>query len=153
MTPSVEPEAGSPVGDRILETIRVIVVAGIPYGALVAGLGSRLAMLLLRLTSERRVIGIRSDDDFVIGKFTLAGTYKLIALGASVGMIGAAAYLLVAPRLIGSPWFRRLTVGLASGAVVGSMLVHSNGIDFTQLTPKWLAIGLFIALPAVFGPS
>jgi hypothetical protein len=133
------------------ETVRVIVVAGIPFGVIVAGLGSRLAMLLLRLTSPDRVIGVRSDDDFVIGRFTLAGTYNLCVLGAAFGVIGAAAYLLVAPRLIGPRWFRRVTVGLAAGAVVGSMLVHSEGIDFTQLKPKWFAIALFVALPTLFG--
>ncbi len=136
---------------RTVDTVRVIVVAGIPYGVVVAGVGSRLAMLLLRLTSPERVIGVKSDDDFVIGRFTLAGTYNLLLLGAGFGIIGAVAYLLVARRLIGPNWFRRVTVGLAAGAVVGSMLVHSNGIDFTQLKPTWLAIGLFVALPAVFG--
>ena len=54
-------------------------------------------------------------------------------------------------RVFGTHRFQRVTVGLASGAVVGSMLVHADGIDFTQLTPIWLAIGLFVALPAVFG--
>ena len=52
------------------------------------------------------------------------------------------------PRLIGPLWFRRLTVALACAAVVGSMLVHDDGIDFHLLTPQWLAIGLFVALPA-----
>jgi len=133
------------------ETVRVIVIAGIPYGVVVAGVGSRLAMLLLRVTSPDRVIGVQSDDDFTIGRFTIAGTYNLLLIGALVGIIGAAAYRLVAPRLIGPTWFRRLTVGLASGAVVGSMLVHADGIDFTQLKPTWLAIGLFVTLPALFG--
>ena len=136
---------------RIVETIRVIVVTGILYGVIVAGIGSRLAMLLLRVTSSDRVIGIQSDDDFTIGRFTLAGTYNLLLLGAMFGILGAGVYRLVAPRLIGPVWFRRITVGLASGAVVGSMLVHADGIDFTQLTPNWLAIGLFVALPAIFG--
>jgi hypothetical protein len=31
------------------------------------------------------------------------------------------------------------------------MLVHDDGIDFHALTPTWLAIGLFVALPALFG--
>ncbi len=31
------------------------------------------------------------------------------------------------------------------------MLLHADGIDFTVLKPTWLAIGLFIALPALFG--
>lgn len=134
-----------------IETLRVLVVAGIPYGAFVVGVGSRLAMLLLRVTSPHRVIGIRSDDDFVIGRFTLAGTYNLLVLGAAVGVIGTGAYLLVRSRLLGPGWFRHVTVGLASAAVVGSMLIHPNGVDFTQLQPTWLAIGLFVALPGLFG--
>jgi hypothetical protein len=74
-------------------------------------------------------------------------------LGASVGIIGAAAYQCVAPRLIGPAWFRRATVALAAGAVVGSMLIHSDGVDFRVLKPTWLAIGMFIALPALFGAA
>ena len=31
------------------------------------------------------------------------------------------------------------------------MLIHADGIDFRLLTPTWLAIGLFVALPALFG--
>lgn len=126
-------------------------VAGIPYGVMVAGVGSRLTMLLLRVTSPERVIGMQSDDDFTIGRFTIAGTYNLLLIGAIVGIVGAAAYRAVAPQLIGPNWFRHLTVGLASGAVVGSMLIHPDGVDFTELKPTWLAIVLFVALPALFG--
>jgi hypothetical protein len=31
------------------------------------------------------------------------------------------------------------------------MLVHADGIDFVVLQPTWLAVTLFVALPAVFG--
>ena len=134
----------------VVDEVMLLVLAGIPTGALVAGLGSRLAMLVLRLTSHPRVNGIQSDDDFTIGRFTLGGTYNLMVIGAAAGIIGAAAYQWVRPWLIGRRWFRYLTVGLASGAVVGSMLVHADGIDFRALTPTWLAIGLFIALPLLF---
>ncbi len=125
----------------VVDELLLLVLAGIPTGALVAGLGSRLAMLILRLTSHPRVNGIQSDDDFTIGRFTLGGTYNLMVIGAAAGIIGAAAYQWVRPWLIGPRWFRYLTVGLASGAVVGSMLVHADGIDFRALTPTWLAIG------------
>lgn len=134
----------------VVEFVRVTVVARVVAGVVLIGVGSRVAMLVLRLTSPDRVRGVVSDDGFTIGKVTLAGTYNLLALGAAVGIIGAGAYRLVAPRLIGPTWFRRFTTGAAAGAVVGSMLIHADGVDFTLLKPTWLAIGLFIALPAMF---
>jgi hypothetical protein len=133
------------------ERLRVIVLAGAVLGVVVGGVGGRLAMLLLRATSNDSVRGTISDDGFEIGRFTLGGTYSLLALGAAIGIIGSAAYGLVAPSLIGPRWFRHLTCALGAGAVVGSMLVHADGIDFTLLTPTWLAIALFIAVPAAFG--
>lgn len=136
---------------RLIEGMRVLIVGGIPFGVVVVGVGSRLAMFLLRVTSSDRVVGLTSDDGFTIGRVTLEGTYNLLMLGAAVGIIGAGAYLMVKPWLIGPTWFRRLTTGLASAAVVGSMLVHADGIDFTLLKPTWLAIGLFVALPGLFG--
>ncbi len=83
------------------EGLRVLVVAGIPVGVVIAGLVSRLAMLLLRLTSPGGVRGIQSDDDFTIGLFTLAGTYNLLVLGAAIGIIGVAAYQWGRPWLLG----------------------------------------------------
>lgn len=143
--------AAASVAAEVVERLRVLIVAGIPVGVLVVGVGSRLAMFLLRLTSPERVRGVTSDDGFTIGQVTLAGTYNLLALGAVVGIIGAGAYRAVAPWLIGRTWLRRLTTAAAAGAVVGSMLIHADGVDFTLLQPTWLAIGLFVALPAAFG--
>ena len=144
---------GTRLSVRVAEQLRVLTVAGIAVGVVVVGVGSRLAMLALRLTSPDSVIGVQSDDDFTIGTFTLSGSYNLLLLGAAVGIIGVAAYQCVEPRLIGPTWFRRLTVALASGAVVGSMLVHSDGVDFRLLQPTWFAIGLFVLLPALFGAA
>jgi hypothetical protein len=142
---------GNEVLGRIWETMRVLIVGGIPAGALIVGFGSRVAMFVLRITSPSTVDGVESDDGFIIGQVTLGGTYNLLQLGAAVGIIGAGAYLLVAPWLIGPMWFRRLTTGAAAAVVAGSMLVHADGIDFTLLQPTWLAIGLFVALPGLFG--
>ena len=136
---------------RFIEDMRVLIVGGIPAGVVLVGVGSRLAMLLLRVTSPDRVHGVTSDDGFTIGQVTIGGTYNLLMIGAVVGIIGAAAYLLVAPWLLGPRWFRCLTTGMAAAAVVGSVLVHADGIDFTLLQPTWLAIGLFVALPGLFG--
>ena len=140
-----------PIVRNVLDELVLLALAGISTGVIVAGVGSRLAMLTLRLTSHPRVIGVQSDDDFTIGRFTFFGTYNLLVLGAAFGVIGAALYQWVRPWLIGPRWFRYSTVGIACGAVVGSMLIHADGIDFRALTPTWLAIALFIALPFLFG--
>lgn len=133
------------------DLVRVVVLVGVPVGALAIGLGGRLAMLLLRLTSPSDVIGVTSDDGFEIGRFTLAGTYNLLNVGVAVGLIGALACVAVSPWLIGPAWFRAATVGLTAGALVGSMIIHADGVDFTLLHPRWLAVGLFLALPALVG--
>ncbi len=131
--------------------LRIVVMAGVPVGVVVGGLGSRLFMFALRLTSPDRVLGVQSDDDFTIGEFTLGGTYNLMLLGAFVGVLGAFVYLLVRPWLIGARWFRYGTIAAACGAVVGSMLLHADGIDFRLLEPAWFAMALFVTLPALFG--
>lgn len=129
--------------------MRVLLVTGLSVGIVGIGLGSRLAMFLLRLTSPNSVVGVESDDAFVIGRFTLAGTYNLVTIGAAVGFIGAIAYVAVAAWLVGPVWFRRLTVGVAGGAVGGAILVHSDGIDFHVLEPLSFAVALFVGLPAL----
>jgi hypothetical protein len=109
-------------------------------------------MLLLRVTSPETVRGVESDDGFVIGRVTLS-TFVLLALATGIGIIGAFAYRLVAPALIGPRWLHQLTVALGAGAVVGSVLVHPDGVDFTLLEPTWLAIAVFVAIPAGFGAT
>jgi len=136
---------------ELMELLRILVVAGVSVGVVAIGVGSRLAMLALRLTSPGEVDGRLSDDGFVIGRFTLAGSYNLVVLGAAAGVIGAAAYVAVSPWLIGARWFRRVTVAVTAAALVGSMLLHADGVDFTLLEPLWFAVALFITLPAVVG--
>ena len=90
-SPHAAPDGDVRLRSAVVEQVRILAVAGITVGVIVVGLGSRLAMFVLRLTSPDSVIGVQSDDDFTIGKFTLAGTYNLALLGTSVGIIGVAA--------------------------------------------------------------
>jgi len=131
--------------------IRATVLAGIWLGALIGGVGGRLAMLVLRLASPGSVRGLISDDGFLIGQVTLKGTYSLIGVGAMIGVIGAVTYRWVDHWLIGPGWFRQVTSALGAGAVVGSMLVHTDGVDFRVLQPRGLAVALFVLIPALFG--
>ena len=57
-----------------------IVLTGLGLGVVIGGIGGRLAMYLLaRLNPE--ATGVISDDGFVIGQFTLAGTLNLLVVG------------------------------------------------------------------------
>ena len=146
--PSSTVEHGAPVAARwVLATA----LAGACAGLIAGGVGGRLAMLALRLTSADSVRGMMSDDGFIIGRVTLGGTFSLLATGTAFGLLGGFVHRLVAPWLIGPRWFRHLTTATGCGVVVGAMLIHQDGVDFTALTPHWFAVALFVAVPALYG--
>lgn len=121
--------------------------AGGLAGLTVGGVGGRLAMLLLRLTSSDAVNGVESDDGFEIGQFTLAGTLSLLLvtmlLGTVVGLFIVLARAFMPWRWVTWAW------GLVGAVVGGSIIIHDGGVDFELLEPVWLAVALFVALPAV----
>lgn len=122
--------------------------AGLISGAVIGGLGGRLAMFVLRVTSDPLVVGLESDDGFIIGSFT-GSTVFLVLFTAVLGLLGGIFYLLV------RGWFperwRPVVMGVLGAAVGGAFFVHPDGIDFTVLEPRALAIAFFVALPAAYG--
>ena len=120
--------------------------AGAIAGFVVGGLGGRLAMLLLRLTSPESVIGLVSDDGFVIGDVTTSTfglAFGMAVLGAANGVLYAAVRTAIPLRL-------RLPLWVSFAALVGgASFVHEDGVDFTLLEPAALAIALFVALPGI----
>ncbi|MEO6204978.1 MAG: hypothetical protein ABIO67_06305 [Mycobacteriales bacterium] len=132
-----------------LRTLAAISSAGALSGLLVGGVGGRLTMMLLaRLNPEAS--GIRSDDGFIIGRFTFGNTLNLLAVGFALGLFGAAIYVLVRGLLIGPRWFQILSISVGPALVVGNLLVHTDGVDFTRIDPAVLAIALFVLLPGVY---
>lgn len=126
--------------------VLVGVAAGGIAGFVVGGLGGRLAMLLLRLTSPESVIGMVSDDGFVIGQVTTS-TFDL-AMGMAV--LGGANGVLYAVVRTAIPARFRLPLWVGFAALVGgASFVQEDGVDFTVLEPAALAIALFVALPAI----
>jgi hypothetical protein len=132
-------------------TIAGTIWSGALTGFLVGGVGGRLAMRVLFLTSPASIAGVESDDGFIIGRFDLGNTLGLIVLGTGIGIIGALLYLLVRRWLPARPSARAAVFAAVAGVVVGNLLVHTDGIDFRVLEPTALAIALFVAIPALFG--
>jgi hypothetical protein len=122
--------------------------AGFLAGLVIGGVGGRLAMFLLRVTSDASLHGMDTDDGFTIGVFTTATAF-LLGVTALLGTLGGVFYLVarevIPPRL--RPW----TMGVLAGAVGGVLVLRPGELDFTLLEPLWLAVAMFVALPALYG--
>jgi hypothetical protein len=131
----------------VLSALAVALATGV---VCVGGL-SRLAMALLA-SRNPQAEGRTSDDGFEMGRVTFGGSANLVVLGLMVGVVGWLVYLVARPLLFGPAWFRWFCLSVPPGVVVASMVVHPEGVDFTVLGPLWLTVGLFVAVPAVYGP-
>jgi hypothetical protein len=135
--------------ERALRRLSAITLAGAVLGLLVGGVGGRLAMMLLaRMNPD--ATGVTSDDGFRMGQFTVSNTLQLLLTGTAFGLVGACVYALVRHLMIGPRWFQVVSIAAGPAVVVGAEIVHSGGVDFVLLEPVWLAIGLFLAIPALY---
>jgi hypothetical protein len=141
--------------DAVETTVRRLsasLAAGAVLGALVGGVGGRLAMLLLARRNPA-VTGVVSDDGFEIGRFTPTGSLNLLLAGAFLGTLGGVIYLGLRSLMIGPRWFQVLSVSVGPAVVVGSMLVHPEGVDFVLLGPLPLTVALFLLIPGLFAAA
>src|SRR5512132_2838985 len=128
--------------------VAAVTVAGALTGAVIGGIGGRLAMFVLRLTSDPALHHLKTDDDFTIGIFSGA-TLFLVMVTTVLGILGGLVYLVVRGWLAGGarPWL----FGGLTGIVGGATVIRPGGIDFTLLEPLGLAVAMFITLPAAYG--
>lgn len=124
------------------------VVGGSIAGILVGGIGGRLAMLILRLTSRPSLAGVETDDGFIIGRFS-GETLFLVLLTAVFGIFGGLFYLAVRDWL--PERSRTVLAAIFGGIVGGSAVIRPDGVDFILVDPLPLAIVMFVALPALYG--
>ena len=134
---------------RSARRVSVAVCAGAVSGGLVGGLGGRIAMLILRLTSSAELHGVKTDDGFTIGRIS-GDTFFLVGLTMLAGVVTGIIYLLIRSWL---PAARRPLYNAGLWALVGGSAVirPHDGIDFVKLDPLVLACVLFIVLPALHG--
>ena len=164
VTSEAVPGAGGVDGERrwtalgrelnpIVRMVSATVIIGAALGALIGGIGGRIAMRILFATSDDGVKGLTSDDGFEIGRFTLADTIGLVVLTAFIGVLAALFYLLARPFV--APLGAAVVPAMAAlyGVVGGALMVHRDGVDFNVLEPAALAIGLFVAICAGFGAA
>lgn len=122
--------------------------AGAVIGLLVGAWGRVFMFVLADLNPDNH--GTDTDDGFPMGTFTLDGTLNLLVVAVVFGMFGGLLFLAVRGLRVGPTWFRRVTIVLGPSLVVGSMLVHTDGVDFTVLEPLWLAVAMTLMMPVLF---
>jgi len=124
------------------------VLAGAVAGLVAGGIGGRLFMSVLAALNPD-VAGVESDDGFVIGRVTLAGTVNLMLLCTILGAVGGLVWVTVRGLRFGPRWWRAVSMPVAVTLVVGGQVVHTDGVDFRLLEPTAVAIGLTLAVPAL----
>jgi hypothetical protein len=126
--------------------------AGAAAGLVWGGIGGRIAMRVVFLTSNERVRGLTSDDGFEIGTFSGATIFLLIVTTIFGGIAGLAVGIL---RMVtsGPTWAVAIGTSLATATFVGASIVHTDGVDFRFLDPLWLTVGLFVLIPGLWGAT
>lgn len=133
---------------RSARRLSIGLLSGFACGTIIGGLGGRLAMFVLRLTSSPRLHGLETDDGFIIGRFS-GDTLFLVGTGAVLGILTGVLYLLIRGWL--PERHRPLYYGAFGAVLGGSMFIRPGGIDFTEIDPLLLAVVLFIVLPGLHG--
>ena len=136
---------------RYARTLGATMVAGLVAGFVAAGIGSRLTMRILAVTTHPLPAGFRTEAEAQVGKITTGGTVFLLLIGAVLGAGGALLYLALRRWLPGSGWSRGIVFGLLLVALLGRKVVDPGNKDFQFLTPKPLALALFSSLFIAFG--
>jgi hypothetical protein len=123
---------------------------GFIVGLIVGGVGSRVAMRVMAMTSPA-ARGFETDFGATVGEITPGGTLFLLIAGGVVGMMGGIVYVAVRPLLVGNAWVKGLLFGGVLLALAGAFLVSPTNPDFVILSPAGLAVAMFSALPVLFG--
>lgn len=153
--PAPSPTRPKPLPDvmsGILLSLGAGALSGAVAGFLWGGIGGRVAMRILFLTSDDAVRGLTSDDGFTIGQISGASTFLFVAMTLLGGILGSG-YGLVRMLLRSPTWVNATGVAVAVGAGAGAVIVSPDGIDFRVLEPLWLAVALFVVLPAAWGAT
>lgn len=151
MSPSAGPLALRPVSADVGEDIAFAArwlslggAAGAWAGLLIGGVGGRIAMFVLRVTSSDSVRGVESDDGFTIGQFS-DDTLFLLAITTAIGLFVGVVLVVARSQLHG--WLGVSLTVLAAGTLGAAAIIEPDGVDFTRLAPLPLACVLFTVIP------
>lgn len=132
------------------ETSIAVVACGVA-GALVGGVGSRLAMRVAAIAApEAR--GAITEAGAVVGEITMAGTIGLVLFaGLGSAVLGAGTFTVLRPWLPGAAAARGVVFGSLLLALLGTAVIDPSNADFVILDDGALNVSLFSGLFVAFG--
>ena len=128
---------------RLSKPVASSIAPGFIAGLIAGGVGSRIAMRVMAVTSNASVQGIKTDFGATVGEITPDGTLFLLLAGCVIGILGGLIFLAVGRWLPGKGWLRGLLFGGLLLAVFGRLIIDPENRDFVFLDPAALAIGMF----------
>lgn len=136
----------------ITHAVRLIcagLLAGMVAGA-TAGLGSRLAMFVVRLVNPS-YNGVVTHASAEVGSVTAEGTLSLAIEGVFYGLPGAVLYLIVRRWLPGASLMKGATYGWFLLIVAGPIVLDGNNYEYYRYVPTRVSVTLFAALYPLYG--
>jgi hypothetical protein len=133
----------------ILRVVGVCVLAGMLAGAIVGGLGGRVAMRVSGYLYQQEHPGasvVTDSSGQRVGQISLDGTVFLILQSIVSGAVIGLLLLLVGPWLPRSGWRRAGGFGLLLLAAVGSMVINPGSQDLRSLGSPLLNVAMFATL-------
>jgi hypothetical protein len=136
---------------RELCAVGAALAAGVIAGAVVAGLGGRLAMRIIGILAGADAAGAVTANGNVVGEITVLGTLGLVGGGAFLGLFVGVLYAVARAPLAPLGRWRPLVFGILMLAVYGSAVISPENRDFRRFGPAPVSVSLFAALIVLLG--
>jgi len=118
-----------------------LILGGVGVGAVVFGLGSRVAMRVVGMMASPEHTGEQTAFG-IVGRVTLAGVVGLMVFGSIAGLFCGLFYLAARSLLPGSWVARGLIFGLFLLVPIGIIIITSSRSDFDLASPT-LILAIF----------
>ena len=127
-------------------------LAGALAGLVGLGVGARVSMRLVALSSGAIGTGVRPESGAVPGEFTADGTMFLVLAGTVIGVVIAVVLGVALGRWLPKDGRRRTVLVWALGSSVPALgLIDPNNVDFVLFGPAWFALLLFATCAVGYG--
>ena len=155
LTPSADPEPA----DRFVARLAGVLaqagawgLAGGISGLLALGIGTRLSMRLVALSSGTIGMGVRPESGAVPGEITADGTMFLLLAGTGIGAVLAVIIGVGLVRWLPREGRRRTAAVWALASWIPALgLIDPNNEDFALFGPTWFALLLFASCALGYG--